>query len=508
MKKYKNTFWGRIKEMFGRISPSNIFQNQTLNYYNVIMSSEISVDYSKVNYTLTKAIYYASTMTDENGEDYGDDFLLGAVFGKPIINALVSFTLPGGITIDMPEGDNDVQQELNTFLSDNTELWNKFTRNGFRDGDSYLYMNDDGTMQLLKPESVDKLVDQNDGEKVLGYDITTNVKNDDGTTTKYLLEIRRDKNDSVTEMLYEVASEDNKKLIRETNYENAPFKIVHYANEREAGYVYGFSEYQNVFYLMRNYHAILEQAIKGNIFNNTPLPTVTGVTNVEKFFSKNMTTDDNGNQVIDWKPNKMLVGGKDVNFGVLSAPDNTQGTERLLNILFWQICQTSETPEFVFGTAVQSSKASVSEQTPVMVKKALRKQNDLIPVFQEIIELYIWTQSQLQNELYKGLDWAKTDYKVIMPDITSDDLSLNLEIVKTLLAEGTITKSTALKMLKVDKYLEDIDSEIENAQKEFDGKVEKGTIYPPVNTNQMNKENVDEETPEKNPEDNLPLETT
>jgi hypothetical protein len=50
-----------------------------------------------------------------------------------------------------------------------------------------------------------------------------------------------------------------------------------------------------------------------------------------------------------------------------------QGITAPLELILYCIVDVSETPEFAFGTAVQSSKASVSEQMVPLARKIRRK---------------------------------------------------------------------------------------------------------------------------------------
>src|SRR5690606_36373889 len=59
--------------------------------------------------------------------------------------------------------------------------------------------------------------------------------------------------------------------------EERQLPVVHFANEKEGRMLYGVSEYQSLYYLFANYHEVLSNAIKGNIYNSTAIPVVQGV---------------------------------------------------------------------------------------------------------------------------------------------------------------------------------------------------------------------------------------
>jgi hypothetical protein len=83
----------------------------------------------------------------------------------------------------------------------------------------------------------------------------------------------------------------------------------------------------------------------------------------------------------------LLTEGEDAAY--ITADANTAGVQTLLELVFYQIVQASETPEYVFGTAVASSKASVNEQQVPFGKKIERKRLQLEEPMQQIASLFL-----------------------------------------------------------------------------------------------------------------------
>jgi hypothetical protein len=129
--------------------------------------------------------------------------------------------------------------------------------------------------------------------------------------------------------------------------------------------------------------------------------------------------------------------------------------------LFYLICQTSETPEFVFGTAVQSSKASVSEQAPIMIAKAKRKQGCFSKPMKEMIDLVMFYMNKLDPKIV-----TDKDYKIIFPNITKISEEIRLEQAKVAADNNLASKNTLAKMVGVDQYVDNIDDEVSAAQNE------------------------------------------
>ena len=122
-------FWGTVKEMIGRTSYGDSLFKFNARYD--IYGSLPSIDYSKTNYTLTRAIYHASEVEDrETGSKEGHKYLFGAVFGKPIVNSAAAFAIGSMPTIDITndnEGSVTKKEEatelfLNEFVKQNKNI--------------------------------------------------------------------------------------------------------------------------------------------------------------------------------------------------------------------------------------------------------------------------------------------------------------------------------------------------------------------------------------------------
>jgi len=441
-----------IKEMIGRTDVD--MWSKATSIWNVYKNPII--DDSKVNYALARSFYYASKVVDNRtGKEYGAKFILGAVFSKPIVNSITNFTLNKPLQIKCD--DEYTQQIVNSWLRDNHGLILQATRNAFRDGDSYIKIDSAANGSLIAPECVDKIVDYRNINNLLGYDITYVYNEDDNPTKqkKIKIEIRQD-----YKRTYEIT--DNKKeLIKEEKYKNKPFEIVQISNEPEPNALYGNTEYQSCITLMANYNAVLESAIQNHIYNSTSVPSVEGIENIEEFYQKNGTLNENGEYEIEWDGKKMFVLGKGGSIKMIEGADTSKGAETLLNLIFWCICQSSETPEFIFGTAVQSSKASVSEQMPVMIAKAQRKQAVLVKYYRNLITLLLDRLANTDSKVKKH-----TEFDVILPDIVDEDKKTNLEIVKVLLENNVITKETAARIIGLGEWVDNIEDEVNKAVEE------------------------------------------
>lgn len=470
------SFFGRVSEIIGRNEPVKSFVKAILTIS--ILPQSPTVDVSRVDYTLARAVFHASELADPTtNKKKGKQFILGAHFAKPIVNASAAFTIGKLPTVIADEKFNDELEVINQFFKDNKSGMFYIVRNCFRDGDVFLRVGKDLKLTRVPPWTVEKVIDPVTAE-LIGYDITNFVETDNGTKDKYVEELRKT-SPFRRVLLYKDNGTNSKELTEFTEKGNGKeterrLPIVHFPNELEDDQVYGTTEYQNLYTLFANYHAVLENAVKNNIYNSTAMPYLTGVDNIEDFLRTHGDKDEEtGEYKLNWDPKKFFIGGSGFEAKVVQAVQNANDADKLLNLFFWGIIQASETPEFVMGTAVSSSKASVEEQTPVMVKKAERKQLMLTDPLLEFVDTFVFYKGLLDNE-FKGLS-ENTDFepKINWPDIVGEDQRLNLDIVKALMEQGVITDKTAAVLLGLEGKVDDLDKEIKDAQSEKEEKAKR-----------------------------------
>lgn len=487
----KKGFFGRVKEMIGRVTRADQLFKFNARYD--IYGASPSVDYSKTNYTLTRAVYYASEVADPvSGSKQGAKFLFGAVFGKPIVNAAAAFAIgrmpavdvsPANENGELSKKEENTEYELIEFIRRSKNHLFKAVRNSYRDGDSYVRMRDTGEIELVRPDGVDKVYDSLTGD-LLGYDIKHYVEDETSGSKSVIKYVEKLRKLTPYREVYEIKDGKEKIVTEHTEAaaegeagEERPLPLIHFPNEQEPSMLYGISEYQTCYYLMANYHAVLEKAIKGNIYNSTPVPVAKGIEDMDAFIAQNFDKNDDGEYEIKWGTDKFILGGKDFSIDMVTGDDTTAGADTLLKILFRLICQTSETPEFLMGTAVKSSNASVTEQMPALVKKAERKQGQLEEPLKELLELYLYYKRD-DTELSIDVD---AEFSIEWLPIIEREMKVNIEIVKLLIDNGSITDETAIKLLNLEGKIKDPAKEVEEAHKESETKVSNSGVFKEAN---------------------------
>ncbi|MGP1594729.1 MAG: hypothetical protein ACTTH8_05745 [Treponema sp.] len=70
-----------------------------------------------------------------------------------------------------------------------------------------------------------------------------------------------------------------------------------------------------------------------------------------------------------------IVDGVNDEVKFITQPDNTESALSLLKLLHWIIVELTM-PEYLYGTAMSSTNASVKEQSPVWAKKVEGRQGE------------------------------------------------------------------------------------------------------------------------------------
>jgi len=466
----KKSLLATIREMFGRVEESVI--NGIKTYANSWYAKyDTSEDTSQSDYDLTKAVWFANEYKGK-----GKKMKIGATLGKPIVKTAVSFALGDPFKVSMPDGFEETEFETNRFLKENHDINFDWIKYGMRDGDGYVRMLKTGRLELLPAETVIEVVDVLNMNKLLGYDITTTDvdKENNNKKTIYVEELRTTSpyrkiykyNDKVEKgkgvELTEYTQEDSTGAV-------LPLPIVSFHNAKEPKSRYGVSEFQNLYNLFTDYTKIYENAVKNFCFNCNGIPVFEGIEDVDAFIKANTHVDPLTNEpVANWNPENFIIGGSGMTAKILQGSAQAGEAEILLGITFWLICQASETPEFVFGTAVSSSKASVSEQMPVVVRKAKSNQTKIARSMRQLIDLYLYMLKTYIDPSMK----IPEDYLLKAPTIVEDDKTLNLKVIETLSKEGVISDKTKLMLAGLEGIVDDYDEELEKAQEDSDKKNE------------------------------------
>lgn len=478
-----NDAWNTIR---GKVGVSSFFSRSLTKS---LWGQDVTVDYTRNDYDLYRSIYFGAAIGGK-----GKEYQIGAMFAKPIVNSAAGFAIGDGFTIGLDDAYADAEQAINDWLKENHAQILDVVRHELRDGDSYLYVDEFGFLDEFDAKDVEVMLDPMTGE-VVGYDINEVYEEMEPTGVKQKWNLLRQyRTDSIKYLKYKDNQRDKATVIYSRVFtidgavepnENQEFfvedivpralPVIHFANDPEPRAVYGNSELLNCLVGIQNYTAVAANATKGVIYNSSPVPYITGVSNEErvaKESNKDAKNHDDDSKT-NWGPDTVLYfGDKDAKAGFLQAEGMMNDVGKLLEYYFYLIVQASETPEFIFGTAVSSSHASVQEQMPIVTQKAERKRAQLYAPIKQLIEAYVDRQVRLSNPVFLPLKGKEFDLDVKFPELVDEDKQIILDTVVAMLGEGVLSEETAL-TLTLGEKIPDVKLEIQNAHAENDKKVQK-----------------------------------
>lgn len=346
-------------------------------------ASEYKLDTSKVDVKLARALYY-------NTEPR---YKLGAGFARPAINVPVGFM---GVPQFTAEAGGDAQRELErmapTWSGDVLLAHIALLRDGEillrpRQGNrspayAALFEDEDWVEFAYNPAGTFDLetLDTDIGA-VTGIKVTHKVVVNVGDRTE-------------EKSLYETVRPDVVKWEWENNFrpsEEFPNPLgfvpaIHMQNAPEVGQLHGPSELEPAEPYMRFYNDVMLHAGSASKLHSTAKLSIK-VKNVKTFLENNFTD-------AELKDNKLRFKDKDILFFETGEPQMglsggssafTEGadvvqakaplgdTNTLLEYIFLNIVDVTEVPEWAYGGAIASSKASVTEQSAPLIHKVSRK---------------------------------------------------------------------------------------------------------------------------------------
>lgn len=477
-----------------------------------------STDYNENNYDLFRSIYHNSTV---NG--VGEEYAIASALGKPIIDIAAGFVAGRGLTVELENLENDkiisdVEAEVNSWLDDNGRLLFNLTKHSYRDGDSYVHIDEFGRLTELDASGVTEIIDPITGSTV-GFDVKRDVSMIDssdlvGTTTEDWVYVKQYRTDSIriyrylkdspqtVEIIWEKVftvngaidiprdEEGNSVGVDVASIQERRIAVRAFHNEPEAESVYGNSDYQNILAVLRNYSDLIKSATRGAKYNAVPTPVIMGLQNAEKtqqaaeYKDKegrhlsaaaasldNETseiygsTGKNNKEGIEWSQDKVLYLSKGADAKFITGNGFMEDLGKLLEYYFYLFVQGSETPEYVLGTAVSSSKASTETQSPVFEKKIERKQMELADFVKDIVTTMIERRALMSDPMYQRVQQFAPKITVSFPPLDNEDMKILFETVQWAYESKLMTGEKVLMLLLGDR-IKDIPEELKNAANE------------------------------------------
>lgn len=382
------------------------------------LSSTYTVDSSKVNYELARELY----------RNTNDNYKLGAAFAKPIVNTLAGFA---GSPKFVHE-DKNAQEALDQFFGSHSGRLLRVNRNCFRDGDVYvqIYLKMDPldrepkiALRLIPPEWCSPSLDPLTGELsefVIKWPVTNYERDANGELRemgKYVIRETLTPKDRTLAIEDGSPPDEVRTALQQNEAQEAEsnnwgfIPIVHFKNEAEENQRFGSSDLEPVEPFMRAYHDVMLYAAQGAKMFARPKARFS-LKSVATFLKNNFTEQQIASKRLPFQDKEIFFMGDTDTAEFITADSGMSGVTTLLEFFYYCIVDVSQTPEFAFGTAVASSKASVSEQMPVLARNIRRKRGELADPYRELASMYLNIAAQVleisvpENKSYRTeIDW-------------------------------------------------------------------------------------------------------
>ncbi|AYO30815.1 phage portal protein [Biomaibacter acetigenes] len=412
---------------------------------------------SRVDYPKARAIY----------ENIDDAYKLGAGFAKPVINTTVGFM---GVPHFRSE-DPDAQAVLDDFFGANVSRMQQTHRNAMRDGDCFVWITREETEDAaLYPETKARLV----YNIIPPEQVVQIIRNPiTGSVQEYVLKsehIWLDESNNTRRCVVTQRISGDHRMIQidgdtppdiQPGEERNPWgfiPIVHFKNEGDETKEFGQSDLEPIEPFLKAYHDVMLHAIQGSKMHSTPrlklklkevarfLANNFGITDPAEFAAKGGTINLDGHELLIFQDEED-AGFIEVNSAIGDAKD-------LLQLLFYCIVDTSETPEFAFGVHTPSSLSSVKEQMPILVRRIARKREHFTEAWQRLARIVLAMTAQAENKRFSTyattLEWDDIDPRD-GKDV-AQELQLVTQALNTALQGGFISLDAAAQFLS--QYIE------------------------------------------------------
>jgi len=388
----KASWWRRaVGEISKLVVQATSFSIRTARW-----NAPYALNSTRVDYELAKQLY----------KNTHDSYKLGAAFARPVIDTTVGFM---GVPRLQSE-DEEAQAVLDDYFGAWTGRLQKIERNALRDGDCFvrlarldieddvLYPEAEGPrldLTIVPAGQVEVELDPATGQPA-AYIISTRHQWGERKERTYV-RVERVAKDGIT---VTVEGDAPPGVVNETQPNPWGFiPIAHFKNEAEEDEVYGSSDLEPIEPFMKAYHDVMLYALQGSKMHSAPRLKLK-LKDIARFLANNFgltEADLAAGKTISLQGHELLLFQDDEDAEFIEVKSATGGAEVLLKFLFMCIVDVSETPEFAFGTAVQSSKASVSEQMPALVRKVGRKREQFTEQFKLLARMVLAMTAQAES---------------------------------------------------------------------------------------------------------------
>ena len=368
-----------------------------------------------------------------------EGFEISGLFLKPIASKKAAWVL--GELPQIGFDDEKTKESINEWMRENhADILMAFEEAAAL-GDYYIVVNADETITIVTPNVVEPIVDEANYSKQIGWRIKQSFSH---PQKPWLVQTITDEYYYDKRILTITAPNGVKGKSQEFKNFTGLLPVIHVANNRHGGEMFGHPEAESLVQALHNYGEVTDAATEGNLRQGRPTPTFESLgsqENLDAFlaaFAREETRKlpDGTSEtflVIEFSSDQVVYLGENGTFKYASPGAFTADTLNILQILFYLVIQHTEMPEFIWGGAIASSKASAEVQMPPFTKWVEKEQGRaekwLIPLV-----TYITALKSLSDRKVKYKAGVKPKVKW-MPLTTKDD-KLTLEAIKIALTVG------------------------------------------------------------------------
>ena len=349
-------------------------------------SSPYRLDITEVDFELARKLYY----------NRDERYKLGAGFARPTINVPVGFMGIPILVADTKGGDEQVW--LDRFVKDSSSQMSKAHLMALRDGEVLVRLQpknrSDAYASLWSPEDKDLeiILVPTEAFEIISKD--EDIDAIESVKIKHVFLQEPEGGGTMREVtLYETITASQ--IILKYENDERPERIltnpmgfvpaVHIPNEGESGQLHASSDLEPVEPYLKFYNDVMLHAGSSSQLHSTA-KLVLRMRDISRFLENNFTDAEIADGRLRFKNKDILFfesGDPDLittgssiyaeSAEIIQAKAPLGDTTTLLEFIFLNIVDVTEIPEWAFGGAIASSKASVSEQSGPIVHKTKRK---------------------------------------------------------------------------------------------------------------------------------------
>jgi hypothetical protein len=372
---------------------------------------------------------------------------IGGAFLKPISSKITSYTLGREPFFEL---DNEYTQNwISDWFTLNYGTIQETYDEARQLGDMFIVVNPDLTLTSISPTMVDPIVDASDFSRIIGWKVEQVFPHPTEPSSRMTLinEFYSDRR-KVTKNFWDT----KETSVTYNNLIGVP-PIIHIPVNRKPNEIYGRPDGLPLLPVLNEYTEVMLAGVTGNKRQGRPTPTFSklgdsgAVAKFEQMYGNTKTqtlSDGTTRQYIDYDfdADQLVILGGTGEFDWKSPEPFASDTEKFEALLFYLIVQHSEIPEFVFGTAVSSSKASAEAQQDPF-NRFIERQQNLSATWMRQLALIALRYKALSDRQIAIDPNMRIDWK----PVTDKDGELTLKAIDTGLAAGVLDNATVQSLL-------------------------------------------------------------